>query len=253
MLPVTLAFSSPPMRCSRPGVPGIAQGRASVSGLRLYASNGSPSASANAGSMRASASTSGISHGSAPFARYASDSTYTGVRYVTATRTASIAAKKQSPGDDGAMTGTGDSELRPNSTISRSPCSGLVGIPVDGPARWTSMITSGSSSAIASPTVSDFRTTPGPAEVVTPSEPPNAAPSAAPAAAISSSAWNVRTPNALCLASSSRIDDAGVIGYAPRNSGSPDSFDAAISPYDSAWLPVMLRYVPGASFAGFTS
>jgi len=44
-----------------------------------------------------------------------------------------------------------------------------------------------------------------------------------------------------------------VIGYAPRKSGSPDSFEAAISPYDSAWLPVMLRYVPGASFAGLIS
>jgi len=74
------------------------------------------------------------------------------------------------------------------------------------------MMTSGSSSVTASPTVSDFSTTPGPAEVVTPSEPPNAAPSAAPTAAISSSAWNVRTPKALCFASSSRIDDAGVIG-----------------------------------------
>ena len=68
---------------------------------------------------------------------------------------------------------------------------------------------------------------------------------AAPTAAISSSAWNVRTPKFLCRASSSRIADAGVIGYAPRKSGSPLSFDAAIRPYASAWLPVMLRYVPG--------
>ena len=114
-------------------------------------------------------------------------------------------------------------------------------MPVDGPARCTSMIRSGSSSAIASPTVSDFRTTPGPAEVVTPSAPPNDAPSAAPTAAISSSAWNVRTPNALCFASSSRIDDAGVIGYAPRKSGSFESFDAASSPHESAVLPVICR------------
>ena len=61
-------------------------------------------------------------------------------------------------------------------------------MPVDGPARCTSMMISGSSSAIASPTVSDLSTTPGPAEVVTPIEPPKDAPSAAPAAAISSSA-----------------------------------------------------------------
>jgi hypothetical protein len=88
---------------------------------------------------------------------------------------------------------------------------------------------------------------------VTPSAPPKDAPSAAPEAAISSSAWNVRTPKLLWRASSSRIDDAGVIGYAPRNKGSPLSFEAAINPYESAWLPVMFRYVPGASFAGFTS
>ena len=38
-LPVSFCFSSPPMRCSRPGVPGIAHGRASVSGSRLYGRN----------------------------------------------------------------------------------------------------------------------------------------------------------------------------------------------------------------------
>ncbi len=65
---------------------------------------------------------------------------------------------------------------------------------------------------IPSPIVSCFSTIPGPAEVVTPSEPPKAAPSAAPTAAISSSAWKVRTPKLLCRASSSRIELAGVIG-----------------------------------------
>ena len=63
-----------------------------------------------------------------------------------------------------------------------------------------------------SPTVSALSTIPGPADVVTPSAPPNEAPSAAPHAAISSSAWNVVTPKLLCRASSSRIDEAGVIG-----------------------------------------
>ena len=126
-------------------------------------------------------------------------------------------------------------------------------MPVDGPARCTSMISSGSSSATARPTVSDFRTTPGPADVETPREPPNEAPSEAPTAAISSSAWNVRTPKALYRASSSRIADAGVIGYAPRKSGRPLSFDAATSPYESAPLPVICRYRPGWSSAGFTS
>ena len=66
------AFSRPPMRCSSPGVPGIAHGRASVSGSRLYAWNSPPSAEANSTSIGASDDTSGTSHGSAPFARYAS-------------------------------------------------------------------------------------------------------------------------------------------------------------------------------------
>ena len=144
------------------------------------------------------------------------------MRYLIAIRAASIAASKQSPGVEAAITGTGDSEFRPKITISRSACSGFVGIPVDGPARWMSRISSGSSSVIASPTVSAFSTTPGPLEVETPSAPPKLAPSAAPTAAISSSAWNVRTPKFLCRASSSRIPEAGVIGYAPRKSGSLD-------------------------------
>jgi len=59
-------------------------------------------------------------------------------------------------------------------TPSRSACSGFVGIPVDGPARWTSTITSGSSSVIPSPIVSCFSTMPGPLEVETPSEPAEA-------------------------------------------------------------------------------
>ena len=134
------------------------------------------------------------------------------MRYLIAIRAASSAASKHWPGVEAATTGTGDSELRPNMTISRSACSGFVGIPVEGPARWTSRITSGSSSVTASPIVSGFRTTPGPAEVETPSEPPKLAPSAAPTAAISSSAWNVRTPKFLWRASSSRIAEAGVIG-----------------------------------------
>ena len=46
----------------------------------------------------------------------------------------------------------------------------------------------------------------------TASDPPKAAPIAAPMPAISSSAWKVRTPNRLCLDSSCRMSDAGVIG-----------------------------------------
>ena len=119
------------------------------------------------------------------------------MRYLIAMRAASTAASKQSDGVAAAITGTGDSELRPNMTLRRSACSGFVGMPVDGPARWTSTITNGSSSVIPRPIVSCFSTIPGPLEVETASEPPNDAPSAAPTAAISSSAWKVRTPNCL--------------------------------------------------------
>ena len=138
-----------------------------------------------------------MSQGSEPFARYASESRKTGVRYLSAMRAASSAASKQPPGVAAATTGTGDSAWRPYSTSIRSACSGFVGIPVAGPARWMSRIRSGNSSATASPIVSIFRTTPGPLEVETPSEPPNDAPSDAPTAAISSSAWKVRMPKFL--------------------------------------------------------
>ena len=131
---------------------------------------------------------------------------------MTAIRTASSAASKQSPGDCGATIGTGASPLRPNIACSRSACSVLVGSPVDGPPRWTSMTSSGSSVITARPIVSDFSAMPGPEVVVTPRRPANDAPSAAPMPAISSSAWKVVTPNALCLLSSWRMSEAGVIG-----------------------------------------
>jgi hypothetical protein len=105
----------------------------------------------------------------------------------------------------------------------------------------------------ARPIVSDLSDTPGPEVVVTPSAPPKDAPSAAPTPAISSSAWKVVTPKLLCLLSSCKTSEAGVIGYAPRNNGSPDCCDAAISPYDKAALPVMLRYRPAAISAGLIS
>lgn len=134
------------------------------------------------------------------------------MRYVRAMRAASIAASKQSAGVCGATIGTGASPFLPYIAWSRSACSVLVGRPVEGPPRWMSMISSGSSRETASPIVSDFSATPGPDVVVTPSAPPNAAPSAAPIPAISSSAWNVRTPKFLWRDSSCRMSEAGVIG-----------------------------------------
>src|ERR671930_2358084 len=92
---------------------------------------------ANLGSMSGSASTSGISQGSDELARDVSDRRITGVRYFTAIRAASSAASKQLPGVELATMGIGDSPWRPNIAVNRSEASFLVGIPVDGPARWT--------------------------------------------------------------------------------------------------------------------
>ena len=79
-----------------------------------------------------------------------------------AIRIASMAVSKQSAGDWAAITGTGASPLRPNITCSRSACSVLVGMPVLGPARWTSMTISGSSVITPRPMVSALSATPGP-------------------------------------------------------------------------------------------
>ena len=130
--------------------------------------------------MCGSEAMSGTRHGSEPLATEPSDSTITGVRYFTAIRAASSAVSKQSPGERGARIGSGASPLRPNIACSRSACSVLVGSPVDGPPRCTSITSSGSSSATARPIVSLLSEIPGPDVVVTPSAPPNDAPSAAP-------------------------------------------------------------------------
>ena len=124
------------------------------------------------------------------------------MRCSSAIRQASIAAKKHSEGVFAATIGIGDSPCLPYIAISRSAASVFVGRPVDGPPRWIFMITNGSSSEIANPIVSDLRATPGPLVVVIPRCPPYEAPRAAPTAAISSSAWKVVTPKALCFASS---------------------------------------------------
>ena len=110
MLPVPSSRSSPPIRWTRPGVPGVAHGRASFSS-RSYGRNPPPFAGAvaNRGSIVGRPSTSGICHGSDEFDRNVSDSRITGVRYVTAMRAASIAVSKQSAGDEAARIGSGDS------------------------------------------------------------------------------------------------------------------------------------------------
>ncbi len=87
-------------------------------------------------------------------------------------RQASMATSKQSAGVAGATTGIGESLLRPKSTCSRSACSVLVGMPVLGPARWMSAMTSGSSTMTARPMASDLSATPGPDVAVMPIAPP---------------------------------------------------------------------------------
>src|SRR6185503_6185349 len=111
----------------------------------------------------------------------------TGTMYLSAMRLASSATQKQSPGVEAASTGTGASELRPKMAWKRSACSVLVGSPVDGPQRWMSQMTMGSSAQMASPMASIFSAMPGPDVVVMASEPPQAAPIAEVMAAISSS------------------------------------------------------------------
>ena len=91
--------------------------------------------------------------------------------YLSAMRLASSATQKQSPGVLAAITGTGASELRPKSAWKRSACSVLVGRPVDGPPRWMSTITSGSSTIVARPIASPLSAMPGPEVVVIASEP----------------------------------------------------------------------------------
>ena len=86
-------------------------------------------------------------------------------------RPASRAMSKQSPGERAAMTGTGQSPLRPNMTCSRSDCSVLVGRPVLGPPRCTSMTISGSSVMTPRPMASALRQMPGPEVAVTPRAP----------------------------------------------------------------------------------
>ena len=91
--------------------------------------------------------------------------------YLSAMRLASSATQKQSPGEVAAITGTGASELRPKSAWNRSACSVLVGRPVDGPPRWMSTTTSGSSTMVARPIASLLSAMPGPEVVVIASEP----------------------------------------------------------------------------------
>ena len=119
---------------------------------------------------------------------------------------------KQSAGVEQDNPAIGHSPFRPYTACKKSACSVLVGRPVLGPPRCTFTMISGNSVMTASPIDSDFNATPGPLVPVEAIAPVNAAPIEAAMAAISSSAWNVFTPNACMAARASRIVLAGVIG-----------------------------------------
>ena len=88
--------------------------------------------------------------------------------YVRAMRAASMAVSKQSDGVRAATIGIGDSPWRPYMAIIRSAASVLVGNPVEGPPRCTSITTSGISAMTAQPIASVLSEMPGPLEPVTP-------------------------------------------------------------------------------------
>ena len=77
------AFSSPPIRCASPGVPGTAHGRARVSGSRRYGRklpSGPFGSVVNSTGVSGRSPSSGSRHGSEPLAIAPSESTSTGVR-----------------------------------------------------------------------------------------------------------------------------------------------------------------------------
>ena len=76
-----------------------------------------------------------IYFGSEALAIYPSLSNITGVLYLVAIRTASIATSKQSDEVEAEITGKGVSPWRPKIACSKSDCSVFVGKPVEGPPR----------------------------------------------------------------------------------------------------------------------
>ena len=76
----------------------------------------------------------------------------------------------------------------------RSPCSCFVGIPVEGPERMTSTMTSGVSLVAMSPNVSVIKSIPGPEVAVIDRAPARAPPNAMLIADSSSSAWTTWPP-----------------------------------------------------------
>ena len=123
-----------------------------------------------------------------------SESTITGVWYCSARLNASTVTPKRSRTLRAASTGRSTSPCAEKIAWKRSDCSPLVGRPVDGPPRWTSTATSGSSAMVARPRISDLSDMPGPELTVMTFLPANDAPTHAPTLAISSSNCTTAPP-----------------------------------------------------------
>ncbi|OQB91713.1 MAG: hypothetical protein BWX86_01959 [Verrucomicrobia bacterium ADurb.Bin122] len=118
----------------------------------------------------------------------------TGVWNCSAMLNASTVISKVSATPIGARMGRTVSPCAEKAAAKRSACSRLVGMPVEGPPRWTLTQTSGSSATLARPRASALREKPGPEVAVMALAPPNEAPIAAATPAISSSAWRTVPP-----------------------------------------------------------
>src|SRR5215471_19551076 len=113
----------------------------------------------------------------------------------------------------------------------RSHCWVRVGIPVEGPARWTSNNTAGISAKYAKPRNSCISEIPGPDVAVNARAPFQAAPITMPIEASSSSACTIATLFFLLavstrsrrqwLVKASARDDEGVIGYQAQTVAPP--------------------------------
>ena len=172
-----------------PGWPGNdARREARVADPTAYAFCPSGTGERSSGSACHRSSGFGRGNGVTPVARLASESTITTVRNASAIRRAVTMTWKHSSIVAGAMTRAARRPVWPNSAASRSDCSTLVGSPVLGPPRCTSMTTSGISVITASPRNSVLSARPGPEVIVNATLPAYDAPIATPTAAISSSA-----------------------------------------------------------------
>jgi hypothetical protein len=126
---------------------------------------------------------------------------------------ASIVTGKVSATLVGASTGRGASPWAEKAAWNRSDCSLLVGIPVDGPPRWTLTTTRGSSAIVARPIISVFSDMPGPLVAVSAFFPAKLAPTHAPTPAISSSHCSIVPPYfQISRFRKCMISDEGVIG-----------------------------------------